>query len=186
MTSFSFLLRICDDTQEWGRKNISELYIKSSLEYNLKDIAFTFDKTKPSHICTIDEEFSFSDEPDSVISFINRFREQSLEYVTIFRDGQDTDLRDFSFERKLSIRYSGITLSLTLKIPKDNASELVGTIQYVNDGDDNKIFGPDFFKQIEDFDNTIGLEITGRTDETADLNDPADWLVGTFAISLSK
>jgi len=186
MTSFSFLLRICDDTQEWGRKNISELYVKSSKEYNLKDIALTFDNTNQLYTCIVDEEFILSDEPDSVISLLNRLREQSLVYVTIFRDGQDTALRDFSFERKLSIKYSEITLTLILKIPKDNASELVGTIQYVSDGDDNEKFGLEFFQRIKDFDNDAGLYIISRNGGTADLENFADWKTGTFAILLSK
>lgn len=38
-------------------------------------------------------------------NLIERFREQSLTYVTIFRDGQDTEHRDFSFERRVMIEY---------------------------------------------------------------------------------
>lgn len=48
----------------------------------------------------------------------------------VFRDGQDTIKRDFSFVRELEIDCSSIKVILTLKIPNDSSSELRGTIQY--------------------------------------------------------
>jgi len=185
MTSFSFLLRICDDTQEWGRKNISELYVASSREYKLEDIALDFGGADQLNTCVIKESCTLSDELDSVISLINQFRKQSLVYVTIFRDGQDTASRDFSFKRKLYIKYGSINLELSLDIHKDSPSKLTGTILYVSDRDDNKKFGRDFFKGIHVEDGKY--EIVNERAVKVDLTKNFDlWHIGTFEISLSK
>ncbi|MBD5448829.1 MAG: hypothetical protein HDR28_01465 [Lachnospiraceae bacterium] len=195
MTSFSFLLRICDDTQEWGRKNISELYVNQSQEYVLKDIDLHIDKNN-SHKCIIDEEFTVN-EVQEVVSLINRLREQSLVYVTIFRDGQDTVSRNFSFIRKLLIKCGDIQISLILEILKDSASELKGTINYTSDNSTKHIFSTSFFKQINtnlkegvrflDRDNKecaiLKLDENGNLN---DLEDNSEWALGEFSIFLSK
>jgi len=185
MTSFSFLLRICDDTQEWGRKNISELYVRSSREYGLGDIALDFDSTNQLNSCVINEGCTLSDEPDSVITLANQFRKQSLTYVTIFRDGQDTASRDFSFEKNLSITYGSIRLTLSLKIHKDNPSKLEGEIKYASNGSDNEKFGLEFFKKINVEESKFELlnKRKGKIDFT---KLSGSWGIGTFEIPLSK
>lgn len=148
MTSFSFLLRICDDTQEWGRKNISELYVNSSTSYELKDIDFNIDSDNKEHTCVIEEAFTVT-ESSEVVTLINRLREQSLVYVTIFRDGQDTILRNFSFTRKLLIKYqTAVEISLDLEIPKDDASRLTGRIKFGSDNKMKETFGANFYKEV--------------------------------------
>lgn len=131
MGSFSFLLRICDDTQEWGRKNITELYVTSERKYELMDIDLNFNGTQdePNNNCEIKERISVNDK-ESVITLIRHFRDQALVYVTIFRDGQDTDKRDFSFKRNLIIEGKSISFNMTLEIEKEHASNLSGTITY--------------------------------------------------------
>lgn len=196
MTSFSFLLRICDDTQEWGRKNISELYVSQSQEYVLKDIDLYIEDKKNAYKCTIAEEFTVSEKQD-VITLVNRLREQSLDYVTIFRDGQDTGLRNFSFIRKLSIKCGEIQVDLELKILKDSASELTGKIEYTSDESTKKAFGLDFFQKINvDFQkgvhffdrekNGCGEMKTNKNGNITEQKNYSDWLNGEFAISLSK
>lgn len=190
MTSFSFLLRICDDTQEWGRKNISELYVKSSQENKIEDIEFLIDTTNAGkdkeHKCIIKEEISLADETDAVVKLIERFREQSLIYVTIFRDGQDTELRDFSFERRVVIKYNEIRITLTLQIAKDNASALTGEIKYTSTGTVNDAIGKKFFSSVKHLDPIAGWEVFGTDENNADKTRPATWRRGKFAITLSS
>jgi len=151
MTSFSFLLRICDDTQEWGRKNITDLYINPTRKYELKDIGLSFDEKNNQYLCIIDEQFTLTD-IDEVKTFINKMHKHSLTYVTIFRDGRDTNKRDFSFTRNLTIKYAKASISLNLNINKDQASVLSGEILYKDENDPAKNdFGDDFFKEIDDF-----------------------------------
>lgn len=104
-------------TQEWGRKNITELYVKSEQRYELKDIGLKFDSSHDgkNNGCEIKEMISVNDR-ESAITLIRRFREQALIYVTIFRDGQDTDKRDFSFKRNLTIEAESVSFEMTLEI----------------------------------------------------------------------
>lgn len=146
MGSFSFLLRICDDTQEWGRKNISELYVKSTQTYELEDIALNFNKNTPN-TCTIRETMTLPDQ-ESVKTVFNRFYKQALTYITIFRDGQDTILRDFTFVRWLTIKCGNIKMEIKLIINNDEASKLMGAVTYVSDRAVNQRYGRDFFKKI--------------------------------------
>lgn len=186
MTSFSFLLRICDDTQEWGRKNISELYVKSSQEYKIEDIDLSIDANEKEHRCTIKEEISLTDETDAVAKLIERFREQSLIYVTIFRDGQDTVLRDFSFERRVVIKHNDISITLILQIAKDNASALTGEIKYTSTGTVNDAFGKKFFGNVKHLDPKVGWEVFCTDENNADKSKPATWRRGKFVIALSS
>ena len=197
-TSFSFLLRVCDDTQEWGRKNITELYADSAREYELKDIALYYDANAEQNVCIIDETFAINDK-DEIISLINEMRKQSLTYVTVFRDGQDTDKRDFSFKRMLTIRYTGATILLELSIEKDKESGLFGKITYdSSEAETKKMFSDEFCKSIHCFDREKGLEIFDRHgdicekiyfDEKGKLNLPKNydiWKSGRFSILLSN
>ena len=195
MTSFSFLLRICDDTQDWGRKNISELYVSQSQDYELKDIDLYEDENN-SYICTVEEEFTVS-ETLEVISLINRLREQSLIYVTIFRDGQDTGTRNFSFVRKLSIKCGEVEVSLELKILQDSASELTGMIKYNSDDSTKIAFGKEFYKKINiDWEKGVrfltrnksecGVMRMEKDGEIKELANHSKWACGEFTIFLLK
>lgn len=184
MGSFAFLLRICDDTQEWGRKNISELYVKSGQSYELKDISLEFNSGENSSICTIDEEIEISNSlsKESVIHLIKRVREQSLTYVTIFRDGQDTIKRDFSFVKILLIKYNGIEIQLTLNISKNDSSRLEGTINYTSTGNVNKEFSPEAFESMH-----LVLEKFEVKDANSNIvteEPPRKWRKGNFVLSL--
>lgn len=153
MDSFAFLLRICDDTQEWGRKNISELYVNSNQSYRLTDIEMVFSEDNKSNKCIIKEEMKLDNGAlhDTILQLIDRFRRQALIYVTIFRDGQDTGNRNFSFERLLEITSDNeVTIKLCLKIDKDEASKLlVETIYKTSTGKTNEKYGYNFFKSYE-------------------------------------
>lgn len=204
MASFSFLLRVCDDTQEWGRKNITELYVKTDTAAVLNDIAFTIDTSDAkikTHKCTISEEITISEGVDVVSNLIERFRKQSLIYVTVFRDGQDTNKRDFSFIKKLKIKYGNKDkIELTLSISRDEASSLFGDIKYYSDGTDNEIFGKQFFEKICYLDrkanekkSSFGVKLFGDDDaiifdpeETTRIPDAKTWRKGEFSMSLTS
>lgn len=179
MNSFAFLLRVCDDTQEWGRKNISELYIKSGQSYNLKDISLD------DEWCIIQEEINLStDLPKDVIySLINRFYEQAKVYVTIFRDGQDTIKRNFSFDRETVVEFGQVKFNLSLKIPKDAASGLMVTIEYTSDREKNKVFNHEFIKNVR-FVKKDTIKILNSKGQKADDNQEHSWSTGSFELSL--
>lgn len=199
MGSFSFLLRICDDTQEWGRKYLSELYVKSSQKYELKNIDLSFckpeeqkseesDNSQINH-CTITEQITVPDR-DNAIDLIYRFREQALVYVTIFRDGQDTDSRDFSFVRELDIRVSNINIVMTLRIDKDEASQLLGKLTLSPDAAQNAPFGKTFSDALSKKLNVkceyqLYNDNEKRVDEDAE-SDAASWRKGKLMIPLAN
>ena len=145
MGSFSFLLRICDDTQEWGRKYISELYTKSTQDYQLSDIALTFTEGKANN-CTIKERIEIGGKDERTVAYcMQRFYNQAIEYITIFRDGQDTEKRDFSFVREMTIEFDKIKFLLNLQIKRGEPSKLEVVIEYGSVGTKNSQFGKDFF-----------------------------------------
>ena len=170
MDSFAFLLRICDDTQEWGRKNISELYVNSNQSYRLTDIEMVFSKDNKSNKCVIKEEMELNNRAphDTILQLIERFRKQSVIYITIFRDGQDTGNRNFSFERILDIsKDNEATINLCLKIDKDEASEFRVTVTYkTSTGKTNEKYGPSFFEKLAhtDFDTFVLKDSSGQID----------------------
>src|SRR5699024_2685009 len=49
MLNFAFLLIMVDDAQEWGRKRISELYVKQNSNYEFGSIVPYFNVTKCIH-----------------------------------------------------------------------------------------------------------------------------------------
>ncbi len=187
MNSFAFLLRICDDSQEWGRKYISELYVKSGQTYELNDIIFDYDNQSS---CTVNETISLSSTVanETLLSLISRFKEQALTYITILRDGQDTIIRDFSFEKTLNISLKKITVHLTLDIPRNNASTLKGKIDYCSDGDVNSEFDVDFFASklpLKKLQSNKRIKFTNRSGKEALKNDPTKWAYGYFELILS-
>ena len=123
--TFSFLLIICDDAQEWGRKNISQLYVNDAKNYSfggvnvdLKDISdiSIMDKYEVSKI-------------DYLSSLLERYHAQCKEYRNLFRDGQDTSHRNFNFQRHLGIQstiVNGLTdYLLTLVITTDEQTRVI-------------------------------------------------------------
>jgi len=182
MASFSFLLRICDDTQEWGRKNISELYVKSPQRYETKDIDWQFENVdgKEYGVCEIKETFTLS-EPDQIVSLINGLRKQSLTYVTVFRDGQDTVHRDFSFRRESTITNEEISITMLLEIPYNKASKLSGAIRYTSNGKINDDFNDLFFNKIDGC-----RDVVRKGAKNDDCNKSDEWRHGTFNILLSN
>jgi hypothetical protein len=194
MGTFAFLLIIADDTQEWGRKFITELYISSGDKYEPGEIDLTFsqDSDSPPHKCKISEKMIIPERKgaESVIRLMKRLKEQALTYVTIFRDGQDTDKRDFSFERRYRIEYNSspkISFDMILDIAKDRPSSLSGKIEYKSDETKNEIFNQTFIERLQkELDTSVVWKVFDDNGTTMKEDEPATWRRGEIVIDLAN
>ena len=102
LTTFSSVLFLCDELQEWGRKSWNELY--SGLQPHAVDLSI--DKFTPQEISVkeninmeqVEEEQIFCDNIKRI------FERQYENYKVIFRDGQYTQAREFNFIKKMEIK----------------------------------------------------------------------------------
>lgn len=140
--NFSFLLILCDDAQEWGRKYISELYVESGERYSYRGIEYDkIDKTDIIEF-TLSDEYEL-DKTKSIEEILKRFNKQSKTYRDVFRDGQDTKNRNFKFKRTLKIDVKKSVSKeyfVTLEISTDEQTKIIAKRD-----DDSKI------EQTEDF-----------------------------------
>lgn len=99
VTTFSSLLFLCDELQEWGRKTWNELYTglsENSVSLEIENFS--------CETVEVSETINMKNIEDSniVIQNICRiFERQYSLYKTTFRDGQDTAKRDFDLRKKL-------------------------------------------------------------------------------------
>lgn len=100
MLNFSFLLILCDDAQEWGRKSIAELYVSKDNDYEYHNIDIKLD-VHP-FLCIFSDKYCLG-KYDSAKIILENFLRQSNTYVCVFRDGQDTKSRNFNFVRQTKI-----------------------------------------------------------------------------------
>ena len=114
MLNFAFLLIMVDYAQEWGRKRISELYVKQNSTYTFGSIVPKFDVAKSSygdntiniHEFITEDEFKFPEgELNNLKRILSSLMKQSKGYEEIFRDGQDTAKRNFIFKKKCDVVY---------------------------------------------------------------------------------
>lgn len=102
LTTFSSILFLCDELQEWGRKSWNELY--SGLQPNA--VRLSIDEFDPQSV-SIKEEIDMTqiDEEQIFIDNIKRiFERQYAHYKVIFRDGQYTQAREFNFKKQMDIQ----------------------------------------------------------------------------------
>lgn len=123
--SFSLLLIIADDAQEWGRKQISELYVQKETGYEFKGIDILDGESSDGNTCLMTEQYTISN-CKQFEHILKQFRRVSLGYNAWFRDGQDTDKRDFNFVKrtKVVVKMGGSDkdVELSLHINKLEAS----------------------------------------------------------------
>lgn len=162
---FSFLLILCDDAQDWGRKGIKELYIPKDHEYNFESIKLELNKEPYS--CTFSDEHSVSDE-DALRIVISAFKRQCVNYRNLFRDGLDTSSRNFSFNRKLDVKYNiadVLKYTLTLRVSADDQTKVIigknGDVFCSKEEWEKKTFNNDKMVPIlyDEFKNTATLNI---------------------------
>ncbi len=102
LTTFSSVLFLCDELQEWGRKSWNELY--SGLQPHAVDLSI--DKFTPQEI-SVKENINMEqvEEEQIFCNNIKRIFERQYEnYKVIFRDGQYTQAREFNFIKKMEIK----------------------------------------------------------------------------------
>lgn len=191
--TFAFLLIIADDTQEWGRKYISDLYTSSGNKYEPGEIDITIAKPEAgSHNCKISEKMAIPERkgPESVIRLMKRLKEQALNYVTIFRDGQDTIKRDFSFIRDYLIEYESspnISFNMKLTIANNSASSLVGEIKYSSNKTKNETFNKDFMEKLKaEMKTPVSWAIYDDGGTPVKEDAPACWRKGKITIDLAN
>ena len=114
LNNFSFLLQLCDDAQEWGRKSISELYVKTLTGYDFDGITIGFSNIDTNKV-SIKETYKAPD-IQAVKPVLNAFLKQSATYRDVFRDGQETNLRNFDFEKSNVFRIQNGANIYTYKI----------------------------------------------------------------------
>jgi len=153
MEAFPFLLIIADDTQEWGRKHLSDLYFISENHYRRTyiDIDMQCDGTEKNK-CSVKETL-ISYNSEAIKALIEKLYSQSIDYIMLFRDGQDTKNRDFQFEKTCKIIYESKTkqkIEIEFKLVIDNIkkAEFSGEITYSSDEDINNIFDKKYFESI--------------------------------------
>lgn len=123
---FSFLLIICDDAQEWGRKSISELYVNKGNKYSFGSIDLDL-QGDVSNSCLFRDNQELNDTSQLKI-LLRNFYKQSETYRSVFRDGQDTVKRNFNFTRQWGIIWSdsdgNISYIVKLDVSKDEQTKL--------------------------------------------------------------
>lgn len=100
-TTFSSLLYLCDEMQEWGRKSWNDLYTN----VNPSAISLTIEKYDVDAI-EYKEDINMVEikEEEAIVDNIARLYTRQFEaYQLIFRDGQYTNSRAFNLEKKINI-----------------------------------------------------------------------------------
>lgn len=100
-TTFSSLLYLCDEMQEWGRKSWNDLYSG----VNPDAISLYIEKFDPEAIVYKEEvNMSGIQEKELIIDNITKLYTRQFEvYQLIFRDGQDSNSRTFNLEKEIDI-----------------------------------------------------------------------------------
>ena len=160
MLSFTFLLIVVDDSQSWGRKKISELYVKSNTQYEFKEIKPIFNvksididgDSVQLHKCTVSEQFTLpKEEINGLKRLLLDLKKQCEDYKEIFRDGQDTAKRNFTFIKKCKLIYEeekSITFDIEFTISNDEKSSFSITVEKTGNIKLNKKFDLTFMPGI--------------------------------------
>lgn len=125
LTTFSSLLFLCDEFQEWGRRTWNELY--TGLKENA--ISLQIEKFSPSEVI-IKETINMDGEKNMEIIVQNIslvFKRQYALYKTTFRDGQYTTGRNFTLSKTMNfiLPMDGAgtrNITITYEIPKEEVS----------------------------------------------------------------
>ena len=137
-TTFPLLLIISDDLQEWGRKNWIDLYTNEAMP----NAQFKLYKYDPENIAV---EYVFEKLKQTQIGyFINSFYNQFQKFRMLFRDGEDTSRRNFSFYIRYNMQLSRSKkmINVTSLVPAKNAAVFkIQGLHFKSKADFNKIIG---------------------------------------------
>lgn len=128
MCNMSFLLILCDESQDWGRKSLTNLYVDDNVKYTFKDV--DIDMSVNPFLCKVQDSYEISggDTEQSILRILKRFMGQSKTYRILFRDGQDTTKRDFDFHRVVEIEPSNSKrFEVDLKITTNAQAQILAT-----------------------------------------------------------
>ena len=145
MFNFSFLLIICDDAQEWGRKSLSELYVNKGETYKFEALEVLFET--PPFTCKLKDKYEV-EKVASIEKILDSFERQSKSYRKIFRDGQDTNSRNFHFIRQIEIDVTKSTAKnymLKLFVSSNEQTKIVAT----KTDNENMSEKEDFYKSFK-------------------------------------
>lgn len=138
MLSFSFLLILCDDAQEWGRKSIAELYVSKDNDYEYHNIDIRLEKYP--YMCIFSDKYEI-ELYDSAETILESFLRQSNTYVCVFRDGQDTKSRNFNFVKQTKIEVAeGAAKKLyyiRLEVTADQQARIILNCEQNSEFEDN-------------------------------------------------
>lgn len=101
--NFSFLLILCDECQEWGRRSFATMYANKRCEYNLKNVLIS-NNGDDTYTCVIKESYEkiIDENTDEVSAYFgNQIKRQFLGYSKWFRDGQNIQNRNFTFKKEI-------------------------------------------------------------------------------------
>lgn len=101
-TTFSSLLFICDEMQEWGRKSWNDLYTNvnpDSVELSIK--TFNCENIEYSENITVN---NIKEEQLIMDNIIRLYQRQFDTYQLIFRDGQDSNSRAFDLKKTIYLK----------------------------------------------------------------------------------
>lgn len=151
--NFSFLLILCDECQEWGRRSFSSMYNNKGCDYNLKDVSIC-SNADDFYICTIKE--SYEKIPDENIeevssAFCNRLISQFKGYSKWFRDGQNIQGRNFTFHKEITTEHKNGKYGITSIIEVDKMGKPV----YILVADKNQVIST---QSLSEFENNFNLE----------------------------
>lgn len=155
LTTFTSLLFLCDEMQEWGRKSWKNLYEGTSSKLtNLKLKEFNAKKIDYTESIQMDNA-TFNQLSSNIFRI---FENQYILYKTTFRDGQDTANRKFDIHKNMIIdinkkKFTGIqNIEIKFKINHEEQDSFIVTIN--TDGeelsDDAKQLKNKLKKQIID------------------------------------
>jgi hypothetical protein len=116
---FSFLLISCDEAQTWGRKGISELYINKNTQYEYKDLIADVRNGE----WRIMDSYKVKDKMDAK-NILESFKHQCQNYISVFRDGQDTTKRDFDFKWIMSIQVNLSNFDVIFSAKRDESIKI--------------------------------------------------------------
>lgn len=153
--NFSFLLILCDECQEWGRRSFASMYNNKRCEYNLKNVQISKNDNN-TYSCIIKEAYEkITDENVEEISslFGKQLQRQFLGYSKWFRDGQSIQNRNFTFHKEIVTEHKNGKYGIRSVIEIDR----LGKPKYVLSADGSVIVET---TDITEFEKNFNLEFT--------------------------
>ncbi len=118
VSSLPFLLILCDEVQNWDRRNWTDHY--KGIE---NTTTVEFEKISPDSIYI--KESLGKIKADKVSAIVEITKRQFEKLKIILRDGIETFKRDFDFKKMIIIKVGQGKIYVIMKIPKDSSANLL-------------------------------------------------------------